>query len=143
MQPTHARIEPVKNSSSDPTEPTSTVFPDLDPKITRNFQVLDIHYEPAPAGVSPLTVSSSSNLAASEGAGVGAGAATADFLSPFKGLGAVSDDVKDLLPPECRKAFDEALGREDEWRSRWGTETESCSRGQPIIDRAVVPFQRN
>lgn len=140
MQPTHVRIEPAKPSSPSSDEP-STVFPDLDPKITRNFQVLDIQYEPAPPGVSPLAVSSTSNLAAKEGAGAGAGAATAEFLSPFKGLGAVSDDIKDLLPPDCRKAFDEAVGREDEWRGRWGTEQEVCSRGQPVIDRALVPFR--
>lgn len=42
---------------------------------------------------------------------------TSDFLAPFRGLDAVSDDVKECLPPECRESFEQALGREKEWHS--------------------------
>lgn len=126
MQPKHVRIEPYK-PSADADEDSS--FPKLNPRIARNFQVLDVQYEPAPRGVAPAIDD------------ITCGTGPADFLSPFKGLGAVSDDIRDLLPPECRAAFDGALAEENKWKSRWGPESEVCSRGKPVIDRAIVPFR--
>ncbi|RNJ58791.1 hypothetical protein D7B24_004155 [Verticillium nonalfalfae] len=124
MQPTHTRIEQV--APEDEPAPTS-VFPRLPPAVARNAQVLDIYYESAPAGMAP---SSSSKQRPA-----------ADFLAPFDGLSGVSDDIKDLLPPACRAAFDRAAQREVDWAARWGNETDVCARGEPIIDRAVVPFR--
>ncbi|CRK38860.1 hypothetical protein BN1723_018702, partial [Verticillium longisporum] len=124
MQPTRTRIEQV--APEDEPAPTP-VFPRLPPAVARNAQVLDIYYESAPAGMAP---SSSSKQRPA-----------ADFLAPFDGLSAVSDDIKDLLPPACRAAFDRAAQREVDWAARWGNETDVCARGEPIIDRAVVPFR--
>ena len=125
-QPTHVRIEQVKDS----TEATgdSGRFPPLDPKIPRNFKVIDTYMETPPAGVSPA-VTEQREIPA--------------FLAEFQGLGAVPEDIKDLLPPECRAAFDKALGREDEWKARWGTESQCAHRRPPIIDAAIVPYSKN
>jgi chromatin structure-remodeling complex protein RSC7 len=56
----------------------------------------------------------------------------------FNGLSSVSDDIKDELPPECRKAFEEALEKELQWKSKWGTETQFGHRRAPKIDKGMV-----
>ncbi|ROT41328.1 chromatin structure-remodeling complex protein RSC7 [Sodiomyces alkalinus F11] len=127
MQPTHTRIEELTPEEAQKLPPSST-FPKVDPKLSSKVQILDVYYEPAPPGVSPLVHTRN-------------GGHAPDFLEPFHGLGAVSDEIKDLLPPECREAFDETLAKENEWKSRWGNEADVCSRGVPIIDRAIVPFR--
>ncbi|EEY20261.1 chromatin structure-remodeling complex protein RSC7 [Verticillium alfalfae VaMs.102] len=119
MQPTHTRIEQV--APEDEPAPTS-VFPRLPPAVARNAQVLDIYYESAPAGMAP---SSSSKQRPA-----------ADFLAPFDGLSGVSDDIKDLLPPACRAAFDRAAQREVDWAARWGNETDVCARGRAPLSIA-------
>ncbi|CAI4216284.1 unnamed protein product [Parascedosporium putredinis] len=83
MQPTHAKFEqqPLANEESTPTE--SKHFPPLPSRVARNFQVLDVHMEMPPAGISTAAYGKT---------------VTAEFLNPFRGLGAVSDDIKDLLP---------------------------------------------
>lgn len=124
MQPTHVRIEqlPLTDGES-PSE--SKTFPDVPPRVARNFLVMDTHMETPPSGVSTSAY------------GV---TATADFLTPFRGLDAVSDDIKDLLPPECRQAFDDAAAEEQAWKGRWGKESEVTCRREPTIDKAIVPY---
>ncbi|KAK3323714.1 chromatin remodelling complex Rsc7/Swp82 subunit-domain-containing protein [Cercophora scortea] len=138
MQPTHARIEQVIDYEEPSAEEvsTDTKFPPLKPAISRNFLVTDIHLETPPTGIQgasyevPFRTSAADRKASAQ----------ADFLAPFKGLGAVSDDIRDLLPEECRKAFDAAVKGEDEWFSRWGDEKTSACRREPVVDKAIVPY---
>ena len=51
MQPTRARIEQLP--LSDPENPSgSRTFPDVPPRVARNFFVTDTHMETPPSGVS-------------------------------------------------------------------------------------------
>ncbi|KAI1846902.1 hypothetical protein JX266_007123 [Neoarthrinium moseri] len=125
MQPTHARIEPVFDSSS-PSQ--SSIFPPLDRKIPRNFRVIDTVMETPPIGLQSAAYQSERNVPS--------------FLEPFQGLSAMSDDIKDLLPPECRKAFDEALDQENTWKAKWGPEADVMHRRAPTIDAAIVPYSK-
>lgn len=124
MQPTHVRVEQIANSAA-PSD--STIFTPLDPKIPRNFKVVDTVMETPPAGISPAVYEQRE---------------VPDFLKEFQGLGAISDEIKDLLPPECRKAFDEALQNENEWKSKWGPESEKAHRRDPNIDIHMVPYSK-
>ncbi|KAK8053247.1 hypothetical protein PG996_012548 [Apiospora saccharicola] len=124
MQPTRARILQVADSSA-PTE--SGLFVPLDPKIPRNFKVVDTIMEIPPAGVASAVYEQRE---------------TPPFLKDFQGLGSISGDIKDLLPPECRQALDNALDKENEWKSHWGPESETAHRRAPIIDAAIVPFSK-
>lgn len=123
MQPTRVRIEQVSPESEDATE-GSSMFPPVPLKMARNFFVTDTYYENAPSGLNSSAYETSD---------------PADFLSAFHGLGAVSDDIKDLLPESCRKAFDGALKEEQQWKSCWGLEKDKMGRRQPVIDKAIVP----
>ncbi|KAK4169941.1 chromatin remodelling complex Rsc7/Swp82 subunit-domain-containing protein [Cladorrhinum sp. PSN259] len=135
-QPTHARIEQVvdREDLEQPTGPT--VFPPVKTSISRNFLVMDTYMEAPPAGISPAAFevpfrTSPADYEVS---------AQADFLAPFKGLGAISDDIRDLLPDECRQAFDQARNQEETWFSKWGNEADHTSRREPIVDKAIVPY---
>ncbi|KAI1467636.1 chromatin remodelling complex Rsc7/Swp82 subunit-domain-containing protein [Daldinia caldariorum] len=124
MQPTHARFEQVADSSA----PTGSArFPPLDPKIPRNFKVIDAYMEIPPAGLSSAVYEQRE---------------VPDFLAEFQGLGAVSKDVLDELPAECREAFEKARERENSWKSKWGPESTTAHRRPPIIDAAIVPYSR-
>jgi chromatin structure-remodeling complex protein RSC7 len=145
MQPTHARIEQVvdsgNNESTSQQQPKSTVFPALNPSISRNFLVMDTHLETPPAGISPAVYDlpfrgDRSNLDYQI-------SAEADFLAPFRGLNAVSEEIRALLPEECRIAFDEAREREREWLAKRANEKEATSRKDPVVDKAVVPYSKN
>lgn len=126
MQPTRARIEQVPLSDSKaPSSSESKMFPDIPPRVARNFLVMDTQMETPPWGVSTAAYSGTSG---------------ADFLTSFKGLGAVSEDIKDLLPSECRKAFDKAAEEEHAWKARWGDERDTTCRREPKIDKAIVPY---
>jgi chromatin structure-remodeling complex protein RSC7 len=144
MQPTHARIEQITDSNDVPdstddgdnSDKHSTVFPAVKPSISRNFLVMDTHLETPPAGVSaaaydvPFRTSRPDHDAS----------AAADFLSSFRGMRAVPDDIRDLLPEECRRAFDSAREKEEAWFGRWGDEAEVTSRREPVVDKAIVPY---
>ncbi|KAL8404909.1 hypothetical protein RB594_009698 [Gaeumannomyces avenae] len=141
MQPTHARVEHVPLEPAAPAEPLdthdddpppATLFKPLPPNIPRNFRVVDVALETPPGGVAPASY----DLRPNE---VGGAGDSPDFLSPFRGLAAVPDDVRDLLPAECRAAFDEAVAREKGWHARWGPEREVACRRDPVIDKAIVP----
>ena len=124
MQPTRVRIEQVAPDAKEATD-GSLKLPPVSLKLARNFLVMDTYCESAPRNEGSLP-SFKENLA--------------DFVAPFNGLGAVSDDIKNLLPPECRRAFDTALEEDREFQSRWGTEKEKMSRRNPVIDKAIVPY---
>ena len=124
MQPTQARIVQVQ-PSDEPDNVESEVFPPLPSRVARNFLVTDIYLETPPSGVASSAYEHSD---------------PSDFLADFRGLGAVSDDIKSLLPEECRKAFDDALEQEKSWKARWGPEAEMARRREPIIDKSIVPY---
>ncbi|KAI1302471.1 hypothetical protein F5Y03DRAFT_209461 [Xylaria venustula] len=128
MQPTHARIEQVVNSSSPTDLDSNPRFPPLDPRIPRNFTVIDTYMETPPASLSSAVYEKREVPA---------------FLSEFQGLGAVSSDILNDLPPECREAFDKALEKEKAWKATWGTEKAMTHRRDPIIDAAIVPYSKH
>jgi chromatin structure-remodeling complex protein RSC7 len=139
MQPTHARIEQINDATepeNDDNKAPSTTFPPIKPSISRNFLVMDTHLETPPAGVAaaayevPFRTSRADHDAS----------AAADFLAPFKGMSAVSDDVRDLLPEECKRAFDAAREKEAAWFGRWGDEAQATARREPVVDKAIVPY---
>jgi chromatin structure-remodeling complex protein RSC7 len=121
LQPTHARMEQVDGAESD----GSIEVPPLEPIISRNFFVTDTYMETPPTGISATAYTPDRPAP--------------DLVSSFQGLGAVGDDIKALLPPDCRAAFDEAVRREQSWQARWGPETVKGHRQQPIIDKSIVP----
>jgi chromatin structure-remodeling complex protein RSC7 len=124
MQPTVARIEQIspQDQAAAKADPT---FPPVPLKMARNFAVIDTYFETPAVGGAPAAVERSD---------------PADFVAQFNGLGAVPDDIKDLLPAECREAFDKAVQKDMDWRSRWGLEATHMSRKDPIVDKAIVPY---
>ncbi|KAI1761541.1 chromatin remodelling complex Rsc7/Swp82 subunit-domain-containing protein [Hypoxylon sp. FL1150] len=124
MQPTQARFEQIADSAA-PSE--SARFPPLDPKIPRNFKVIDTIMETPPAGLSSAIYEQRD---------------VPSFLAEFQGLGAVSKDILDELPDECRDAFIKAVEQERDWKSHWGPESTMAHRRPPIIDAAIVPYSR-
>lgn len=131
MQPTHARWEQIDdnkiaseraltNGHRGDDEP-DTMFTPVPPIVSRNRLVVDTVYESAPA----------SHL--------GIPGPDGDIFDiGFNGLSNVSDEIKAELPPECLQAFEEALAKEEEWKSRWGAEAEFAHRRAPAIDKGVV-----
>lgn len=97
------------------------MFGPVKPIYSRNYMIVDTVYETAP----------SSNY------GVPGPDGDAHDIG-FNGLSSVSDDVKAELPPDCLKAFEEALEKEMRWKNRWGSESTSTSRRAPIIDKGVI-----
>jgi chromatin structure-remodeling complex protein RSC7 len=136
LQPTHARIEQVVDQDEQEASSDSTSFVPLKPAIARNFLVVDTIMETPPTGVSPASYS----VPFRTSRGDYEASAQADFLSSFQGLSAVSQEIRDLLPEDCRKAFDEAATKEEEWASKWGDEATSTCRREPIADKAIVPY---
>lgn len=134
MQPTRVRFEQVADQETDASE--SRHFPPLEPAIARNFFVTDTYMEAPPAGISQNSYDVPFRNAPADYEAY----AQADFLAPFQGLGAVSQDIRDELPEECRIAFDQALKTENHWHSQWGTESASTSRREPVVDKAIVPY---
>ncbi|KAK0760096.1 hypothetical protein N5P37_007176 [Trichoderma harzianum] len=124
MQPTLARIEQVAPQDEEATR-GHAMFPPVPLKMSRNFSIIDTYFETPSAGGALAAVETSD---------------PADFVSQFNGLSAVSDEIRDLLPPDCREAFNKAVQREEGWRSRWGSEATHMARKDPVIDKAIVPY---
>ncbi|KAK4444896.1 chromatin remodelling complex Rsc7/Swp82 subunit-domain-containing protein [Podospora aff. communis PSN243] len=135
MQPTHARIEQVVDEETEGSSGPSS-FPPLKPAISRNFMVTDTYMETPPAGISQ----SSYNVPFRPSQQDHETYVQTDYLAPFQGLSAVPQEIRDLLPDDCREAFDKAVNREDEWHSKWGTEATTTSRREPVVDKAIVPY---
>lgn len=139
MQPTAARIEQVRpDASTNATtpSPSSSTFPPLPPIVARNFLVTDTTMETPPAGIAaaayevPFRTSPADYRASYRG----------DPLAPFRGLGSVPREVRDLLPEACRREFDAAAAREGDWFARWRDESRAKSRREPLIDKHIVPY---
>ncbi|KAI6084504.1 chromatin remodelling complex Rsc7/Swp82 subunit-domain-containing protein [Hypoxylon rubiginosum] len=124
MQPTQARFEQVRDSAA-PSD--SARFPPLDSKIPRNFKVIDTYMQ-TPSASLPSAIYEQRDVPS--------------FLAEFQGLGAVSKDILDELPNECRDAFFKAADKERDWKSNWGPEATMAHRRPPIIDAAIVPYSR-
>jgi chromatin structure-remodeling complex protein RSC7 len=133
MQPTHARWEQIDDNEveaksrltnghiGDQDGEEKSIFTPVKPIYSKNFLIVDTIYESAPA------------------VGLGVPGPDGDTYDlGFNGLSSVPDDIKDELPPECRKAFEEALGKEAQWKSRWGTESQFAHRIAPKIDKGMV-----
>jgi chromatin structure-remodeling complex protein RSC7 len=134
MQPTHARWEQIDDNEVEANSRLATghtedhedgeeksIFTPVKPIYSKNFLVVDTVYESALA------------------VGLGVPGPDGDTYDlGFNGLSSVSDDIKDELPPECRKAFEEALEKELQWKSKWGTETQFGHRRAPKIDKGMV-----
>lgn len=123
MQPTHVRIEQVR----DPNAAASAKFPVLSPKIARNFYVTDTYMETPIGGIASAAYDRD-------------GGDPDDMLASFRGLSAVPQEIRELLPPECRGAFELAAAREEAFKDSRGTEAESTHRREPRIDKALVPY---
>lgn len=133
MQPTHARWEQIDDNAAEAKrstvngyhneEASSTVFPPIPPIVSRNYLVVDTVYESAPR----------SNMGVP-------GPDGEVFDLGNNGISTISEDLKAELPPDCLKAFEEALVAEKEWKSRWGTETQDGSRRAPRIDKGYFGF---
>ncbi|KAI9734675.1 MAG: hypothetical protein M1834_002276 [Cirrosporium novae-zelandiae] len=152
MQPTHARFELVSPSHSvhqstnksmnsndayifengiqqsdtnDPSineaEHTHTIFPPVAPIHARNFIVEDTVYESPP--VSHL------GIPGPDGDMVDIG---------FNGISNIEDDIVAELPPECRKAFEEAKQQELHWKGKWQTEHENGLRTNTKIPYTYI-----
>ncbi len=132
MQPRRARAVAVNDNDDDEDETDQKgqgLFTALPPQVARNFYVADLVLETPAAGIAPAAYDRFEEVGES-----------GDMLAPFQGLGAVSDDVRALLPAECRAAFDAAAGRERAWLGQWGSEAEAMCRREPVIDKAIVPY---
>uniref|UniRef100_A0A8H7NCT4 Uncharacterized protein n=1 Tax=Bionectria ochroleuca TaxID=29856 RepID=A0A8H7NCT4_BIOOC len=93
--------------------------------MARNFFVTDTVLETPPTGLASAVYDKADQT---------------DFLSSFSGLGAVSDDIRALLPAECRSAFDNAVEQENQWKSRWGPERPAIhAGGTPSSTRQSFP----
>lgn len=147
MQPTHARWERVHDdvdeaSSSlkqlttdarmegtDGEHPASlssekendTIFPPVNPIITKNFLVVDTVYEnPSYSGFGiPGPDGSSMDLAQNN-------------------LSSIPQHLIDELPEDCRLALEVAQEKERGWMDTFGTESRDGSRRQPIIDKGII-----
>ena len=123
QQPTQARIEQVKPGAAE--DGDSAKFPPVSTRMARNFLILDTYYEGSPSNDASRVSSKDT---------------PADFVAAFNGLEAVSADIKSLLPPDCRTAFDKALERDRAFQAQWGPEKDTMARREPIIDKAIVPY---
>ena len=131
MQPTHARweqiddnevnAEPQTNGHKTEEEDTPTIFAPVHPKYSRNYMIVDTVYESAP--------SISLGIPGPDGDG---------YDLSFNGLSGVPEAVKSELPLECLEAFEGALRKEQEWKSKWNTEARDSLRRAPIIDKGVI-----
>jgi chromatin structure-remodeling complex protein RSC7 len=132
MQPTHARWEQIDdnevesqnlllNGQAGKEAEVSSIFPPVKPLYSRNFRIVDTAYESAPSvqyGIPGL-----------DGDVYDIG---------FNGISSVSDEIKAELPPECLAAFENALVKEKQWKSKWGTEDTDTMRKAPAIDKGLI-----
>lgn len=131
-QPTHARWiqiddnESFQDSSAANKSPklegnTKSIFTPVKPIYSRNLMIIDTVYESA-----PVSLSCSLNF-------------NDDFLDiGLNGISRIPAEIKAELPPECLKSLEETLRIENQWKSRWGPESEFGHRRPPIINKGVV-----
>jgi chromatin structure-remodeling complex protein RSC7 len=133
MQPTHAKWVQINDNAveangklsnghtNDHIDEVPSMFTPVIPIYSRNYLIVDTVYE----------TPSYSNL--------GVPGPDGDFHDlGFNGLSSVSEDVRAELSPECLAAFEEALTKEMEWKSKWTTEGTDAHRKAPIIDKGLI-----
>ncbi|RDW89069.1 hypothetical protein BP6252_01101 [Coleophoma cylindrospora] len=123
MQPTHARWEQIDDDAvqSSMHGHKDTMFTAVPSIYSRNYMIVDTVYESSPSTNFGLP---------------GLGTASTDL--GFNGLSSVPDDIKAELPPECLKAFEEALAKERGWKSKWTSEEKDTNRRAPKIDKGLL-----
>jgi chromatin structure-remodeling complex protein RSC7 len=143
MQPSHARWEVAPHPEADTTKrlldgssdkhegdaedlpdgdtQAVSIFPPVKPIYSRHFLIVDTLYE------NPM--SSQLGVPGPDGDVHDIG---------FNGLASIPDDIRNELPAENRRAFDEALAKELEWKNQWRTEAEDSMRKAPIIDKGLI-----
>lgn len=112
-------------------EQPSTIFPPVPASVSNRYVVQDIIYQsppysnmgiPGPDGdlrtMNPNGITSLVNSPHPE------------FMTP---------EIIALLPEDCKKAFDEAVQRELEWKKQWSTEAEDGARSRPLKSYAWYP----
>lgn len=103
-------------------KPKKTIFGQVPAVVARNFLVIDTYFESAPIS------------------GAGVPGPDGDFHDVgVNGLPNVNDEILAELPPECRKALEEAREKEQEWKSRWNSEAVDGSRKELKIGFTGVP----
>ena len=111
MQPTHARWEEVPPSDSD-----------VPPIVSRNYLVVDTHYESPPIS------------------GLGIPGPDGDFYDVgVNGLPDLDEEDLATLTPECRVAFEKAKVEEHEWKNQWHSESVDGARAKLRIGFSGVP----
>ncbi|KAJ5611705.1 Chromatin-remodelling complex RSC SWI/SNF subunit Rsc7/Swp82 [Penicillium herquei] len=124
---TEDAASPSNNESSDPTPPN--IFPPVPKSVSDNYMVQDIIFEappysnmgiPGPAG--DLTAYPRPNGLTSVG--------HPEFMTA---------EVLAAVPPESKKALDEAQAAELEWKQRWSTEAVDGARSEMVKSFAWYP----
>ncbi|EOD51063.1 putative nuclear localization protein [Neofusicoccum parvum UCRNP2] len=103
-------------------KPGRTNFGPVPAVVARNFLIVDTYLESA-----PIT-------------GAGVPGPDGDFHDVgVNGLPKVNDEILAELPSECREALEDAQQKEQEWKSRWHTESIDGSRRELKIGFTGVP----
>lgn len=99
-----------------------TLFTPVPPIVARNYLVTDIVYQ------SPQI------------SGLGVPGPDGDFhdVGP-NGLANIPDELLAELPDDCRRAYEDAKAKEEEWRNTWRTEAEDGHRAHLKIGFSGVP----
>lgn len=147
-QPTHARWEQIQVSVLDTTKRMSngmaeltngvqdvrlesiegdenkgdSIFTPVPPIVSRNYLVVDTYFASPPV--------SSLGVPGPDG----------DFYDAgTNGLPDIENDMLDELPPECRRAIEDARKKEQEWKNQWRTESLDGARTKIKIGFSGVP----
>ncbi|PNS13736.1 Chromatin structure-remodeling complex subunit rsc7 [Sphaceloma murrayae] len=121
MQPTHAKWEPAPAPAPARSDSDSP-FPALPSTIPSSHLVVDLLLATPP--------DNHVGIPGPDGDAWDIGG---------NGLSGVPMDVRDELPDECRRAFDEAVRREEAWKAGWRGEDRDGWRGQLRVGYAGFP----
>ncbi|KAF7918039.1 hypothetical protein BELL_0077g00220 [Botrytis elliptica] len=137
MQPTHARWEQINdNEPQSPSADSSTLFPPVKPFFSRNLMIVDTYMESSPS--THYGVPGPDGAGWDLSAGGKSNGSAGDNLIGMDGLSGVSEDVLDVLPEDCRRAFEEAREREREWKGKWGSEVVDGGRRSVKVDKGLI-----
>lgn len=106
--------EGKEEDGEDGEEAPNTIFPPLDPAIARNYLVVDTVMATPPTAELGQPYPDEAD----------------EFDMSRKTIDDVPDDIVALLPPDCRKAFDEVREQRRRWREQWRAEIRDGARGQ-------------
>ena len=108
-------------SSSSSKEEKETIFPPVNPIITKNFLVVDTLYENAPYSNLPIPGPDGMCMDLSQ-----------------TNLSSIPQDLVNELPEDCRKALKVAQEREEQWLNTFGSEARDTARRAPIVDKGII-----